>query len=201
MLKPKPQTPVVGAVVGVDTNEEGVRTLTIMRPNGATSVVRLGAGVDSPGIGEVVTALPGRGSRGQGRAEGDGGEPPTATGLVLAEQVLQRLEGFLQDLTAEDSNLPPQAVERRSQQVTQVAAILESHAFQHVDPLKKLAQKQDLPSQAVLGVLSHLDQAKVGRDRANAKANEARDKAAPTLGGGRPESGEQQGSQGQDRRP
>ena len=172
-----------------------------MRPNGATSVVRLGAGVDSPGIGEVVTALPGRGSRGQGRAEGDGGEPPTATGLVLAEQVLQRLEGFLQDLTAEDSNLPPQAVERRSQQVTQAAAILESHAFQHVDLLEKPAQKQDLPSQAVLGVLSHLDQAKVGRDRANAKANEARDKAAPTLGGGRPESGEQQGSQGQDRRP
>ena len=139
MVKPTPQAPVVGAIVNIATSDEGIRTLTIMRPNGTTKEVRLGAEVDSPGIGEVVTAFPGRGSkgRGQGEAGSDGEEPPTATGLVSAEQVLQRLESFLEDLTAGNGNLPPQAVERRALQVSQVAAILESHASEHVGILEK----------------------------------------------------------------
>ena len=197
MVKPTPEPPVVGAVVSVDTDQEGVRTLTIMRPNGTTKEVRLGGNVDSPGIGAVVTASPGRGSRGRGREESDDGEPPTATGLVLAEQVLQRLEGFLEDLTAGDSSLPPQAAERRAQQVAQVATILESHASEHVNILEKISQKPDLPPQAILGMLNHLTKAKGGRDRANAKSKEARDKAGPPPGRGRPDSNGQQGSQGQ----
>ena len=196
MVKPNPEPPVVGAVVSVDTDQEGVRTLTIIRPNGTTKEVRLGGNVDSPGIGDVVTAFPGRGSRGREREEGDDGEPPTATGLVLAEQVLQRLEGFLDDLTAGDSNLPPQAVERRARQVAQVATILESHASEHLNILEKISQKPDLPPQAILGMLNQLTKAKGGRDRANAKAKEARDKAGPPPGRGRPDSNGQQGSQG-----
>ena len=198
MVKPNLQLPVVGAVVSVDINEDGVRTLTIMRPDGTTKEVLLGAEVDAPGIGQVVTAFPGRGSRGRGQGEGDDGDPPTATGLVLAEQVLQRLEGFLVDLTAGDSSLPPQAAERRSQQVADVAAILESHASEHVAILEKISQKPDLPPQAILGMLNHLTKAKGGRDRANVRAQEARDKAGPPAGRGRPQSGGQgQGSQGQ----
>ena len=200
-VKLAPQLPVVGAVVSVVTNEEGVRTMNIMLPNGTAQELLLGAEVNSPGIGDVVTAFPGGGARGRGRGDGDVGELPTATGLVLADQVLERLEGFLQDLTAEDSNLPRQAAERRDQQVTQVAAILESHASQHVNILQKLIDKPDLPTQAVLGMLNHLEQAKAGRDRANAKAKEARDKVALTLGGGRPESSGPQGNQGQGRGP
>lgn len=83
MVKPNPQAPVAGAVVSIDTNEEGVRTLTIMRTNGTTKEIRLGPEVSSPEIGDIVTAFPERGSKGRGRAGGDGGEPPTATGLVL----------------------------------------------------------------------------------------------------------------------
>ena len=109
MVKPNPQPPVVGVVVSVDTNEKGVRTLTIMRPDGKTKKVRLGPEVSAPEVGDFVTTFPGRGSKGRGQGEGDDGEPPTATGLVLAEQVLQRLEGFLQDLTSGDSNLSPQS--------------------------------------------------------------------------------------------
>ena len=195
MVKPNPQPPVAGAVVSVDTDQEGVRTITIMRPNGTTKEMRLGAGVESPGIGEIVTAFPGRG-RGRGRGEGDDGDPPTATGLVPAEQVLQRLEGFLDDLTAGDSRLPPQVAERRAQQVADVAALLENHAFEHVDILEKISQKPNLPPQAILGMLNHLTKAKGGRDRAKGKAKEARDKAGPPPGRGRPESSGQQGGQG-----
>ena len=63
MVKPSPEPPVVGAVVSVETNEEGVRTLTIMRPNGTTKEVRLGPDADAPEIGEVVTAFHCRDSR------------------------------------------------------------------------------------------------------------------------------------------
>ena len=217
MVKPTPQPPVAGAVVSVDTNEEGVRTLTIMRPNGNTKEIRLGPGVSSPEIGDFVTAFPGRGSKGRGKETGDDGEPPTATGLVLAEKVLERLEGFLLELTAGDSGLSPKAAERRAEQVAKVAAILESHASEHVNILEKISQKPNLPPQAILGMLKHLDKATGGRGRANAKAKEARDKAGPPPGRGRPESngqgqggqgqggqgqgGQGQGSQGQGRRP
>ena len=198
MVKPTPQPPVAGAVVSVDTNEEGVRTLTIMRPNGTTKEVRLGPRVSSPEIGDFVTAFPGRGSKGRGKEKGDDGEPPTATGLVLAEEVLQRLEGFLLELTAGDSGLSPKAAERRAEQVAKVAAILDSHASEHVNILEKISKKPNLPPQAILGMLKHLDKAKGGRGRANAKAKEARDKAGPPPGRGRPQSdGQGQGSQGQ----
>ena len=198
MVKPNHEPPVAGAVVSIETDEDGVRTLTIMRPNGTTKEVRLGPEVTSPEVGDFVTTFPGRGRKGRGQGEGDDGEPPTATGLVLAEQVLQRLEGFLQDLTSEDSNLSTKAAERRSQQVADVAALLETHASEHVDLLEKISQKENLPPQAILAMLKHLDKAKGGRDRANGKVKEARDKAGPPPGRGNQGQGSQgQGSQSQ----
>ena len=177
MVKPPPQIPVVGAVVSVDTSPEGIRTLTIMRPNGTTKQVRLGAGIDSPGVGEIVTAFPGR-SRGRGAGEGAEGEPPTAEGLVPAEQVLQRLENFLENLTSEDSGLSPKAAERRAQQVARVSELLENHSSEHVKILDKLTRKPNLPPQAILGMLKHLDKAKGERDRARGKIKAAKDRTA-----------------------
>ena len=211
VVKPSPQPPVSGAAVSVDTDDEGIRTLTIMRPDGTTKEVRLGSGVDSPETGALVTAFPGRG-RGRKAGDGDGNGPPEVGGLVPAEQVLQRLEGFLQELTSGDSGLPEKAAERRAQRVAQVAAILETHADKHVKILETISKKENLPPQAMLGMLNSLDKAKGGRERAQGKAKAARDKVGPPEGRGRPESsgqpagsgagvapgqGQSQGSQGQ----
>ena len=61
IVKPFPLPPVTGAVVSVDTDADGVRVLTIMRPDGTTKAVQLGREVDPPEVGELVTAFHGVG--------------------------------------------------------------------------------------------------------------------------------------------
>ncbi|MCH8801821.1 MAG: carboxypeptidase regulatory-like domain-containing protein, partial [Chloroflexi bacterium] len=79
IVKPAPKKPVVGAVVSITTDEDGVRTLTIMRPNGTTKEVRLGPRGKPPEVGDLVTAFPGPDD---GDDPQDG--PPIARGLVRA---------------------------------------------------------------------------------------------------------------------
>ena len=191
IVKPTPQRPIAGAVVSVATDEDGVRILTIMRPDGTTQEVRLGPGDDPPATGDLVTAFQGRGVDG----ESDRG-PPVAKGLVRAEEVRQRLESFLEDLTT-TGDLPDEVAERRAQRVTDVAAILESHASKHVEIIERVSQNENLPPQAVQGMQNALERAQRGRDRARGKADEARAKAGrPTDRGNEAQGGQGQSDQG-----
>ena len=184
VVKPTPQLPLFGTVFSGDTNEEGFRILTIMRPDGTTKEVRLGRGVDSPENGDLVTVFPTRGRGDRGTEDGDKGGPPTAKGVVRAEQVRLRLEGFLQDLTAGDGNLSPQAAERLARRVDRMAEILEKHADKHVNILQKLSRK-NLPAKAAEGMRKALANAQRGRSQAKANVAAARAKAGPPAGRGR----------------
>ena len=182
IVKPSPQPPIVGAVVSVETDESGVRTLTIMRPDGTTKEVRLGRKADPPEIGELVTAFRGRGPKFDGRKGEEG--PPIIKGLVRAEQVRQRLEGFLRELTTTGDEPTSEASERRAQRVVDVAAILENHTAKHVDIIERVSKNDKLPPQAVEGMLKGLKKAQAGRAKARERAAEARAKAGPPAGRG-----------------
>ena len=106
----KPVKPTVasfhGAVVEV---VDGV--LTIMQPDGSTKEVELEAGASAPEIGELVT-----GFAGPAGDDGDGGasKPAKAKGLLKASKIRERLEGFLQELTTENRDLPKEADEAKA---------------------------------------------------------------------------------------
>ncbi len=171
MVKPnKPQPHTLGAVVSITTDENGVRTVSIIRKNGKVKEFQLGPDAETPEVGDLVTAFQGRGNSANGR--------PVATGIVRADSVRQRLEGFLDDLTGEDSGLPSQALENRADRVADIAALLENHAANNVAILRQLSQNENLPPQALAGMRNGLAKAQSGFDKAMAKSKEARSKAA-----------------------
>ena len=177
IVKPTPQPPIVGAVVTVATDENGIRTLTIMRPDGTTKEVQLGPEGRAPDVGDLVTGFPGRGPN----ADGANGEdrPPVVRGLVRAAEVSQRLEGFLNDLTGGAGGPPPEVTARRAQRVADLAARLEAHAAKHVEIIQRVSQNQNLPPQAMAGMQNGLDRAQAGHDLARANATRARTEAGP----------------------
>lgn len=99
LVKPvKPTvTPLSGTVVGVTED-----VVTIMQPDGSTTEVELEAGAPPPEIGELVTGFTGStltegSNKGKKRAK--------AKGLVKASKIRDRLEGFLQELTADETGV------------------------------------------------------------------------------------------------
>lgn len=109
VVKPdKPLLPLRGAVVSITTDENGVRTIGIMRKNGKVKEMQLGPDVDVPEIGDLVTAFHGNGG---------GNGPPIAKGLVRAETLRLRLEGFLEDLTVEGGGPSAQGADHWAQRV------------------------------------------------------------------------------------
>ena len=97
LVKPvKPTlTPVNGTIIAVD---DGV--ITVMQANGATHEIELDQGATPPKIGDMVTGF--AGANGDNKATG---RSLNAKGLVKASKIRERLEGFLQDLTAEQSGV------------------------------------------------------------------------------------------------
>ena len=182
IVKPTPQAPIVGAVVTIATDENGIRTLTIMRPNGTTKEVQLGPEGRAPEVGELITAFPGRGRNNDGTDAQDG--PPVVRGLVRAAEVRQRLEGFLNDLTRGAGEPPPEVAARRAQRVADLAARLEAHAAKHVEVIQRVSQNRNLPPQAVAGMRNGLERAQAGRALAKTRATEARARGGPSLQGG-----------------
>lgn len=201
IIKPTPKAPIVGAVAGITTDENGIRTLSIMRPNGTTKVVQLGPEGKLVVVGDVVTVFPGRGPNADGADAQD--RPPFVRGLVRAAEVSQRLEGFLDDLTSGAGEPRPEVAARRAQRVADLAARLEAHAAKHVEIIQRVSQNQNLPPQAVAGMLNGLERAQSGLDLAKAKATEARTRGGPPLQVGGQGNQNQGGSnnQGQGRRP
>jgi len=201
IVKPTPQPPIQGAVVSITTDGNGIRTLTIMRPDGTTKEVQLGAGGKPIDLGDLVTGFPGRGRNADGAGSDD--RPPFVTGFVRAADVSQRLEGFLEDLTSGAGEPPPEVAARRAQRVADLAARLEAHAAKHLEIIQRVSQNQNLPSQAVAGMLNGLERAQSGLDLAMTKATEARTKGGPPSQPGSQGNQNQGGSnnQGQGRRP
>ena len=182
VVKPdKPVLPTSGAVVGITTDENGVRTVIIMHRNGKVKELELGPEAELPEVGDLVTAFQGRGRGANGAA--------VAKGIVRAEKVRQRLEGFLEDLTSEDGDLPPQALEHRAQRVAAIAALLEDHASNHVAIIQQVSQNENLPPQAVAGMLNKLERALSGLVQAKARGKEAKTKAGPPPGKGQNQGG------------
>ncbi|MCH8298590.1 MAG: carboxypeptidase regulatory-like domain-containing protein [Chloroflexi bacterium] len=201
IVKPTPQPPIQGAVVSITTDENGIRTLSIMRPDGTTEMVQLGPEGRAPDVGDLVTVFPGRGPDADGAEDQD--RPPVVIGLVRAAEVSQRLEGFLEDLTSGAGEPPPEVAARRAQRVADLAARLEAHAAKHVEIMQRVSQNQNLPSQAVAGMLNGLERAQSGLDLAKTKATAARTRGGPPLQGGGQGNQNQGGAnnQGQGRRP
>ena len=191
LVKPAHEPPLLGINTGVHTNENGVRILTIMRPDGTSKKVRLGRGVDAPGIGEHVIAFPRRG-HGQGAGDEDADGPPEVRGLVRAQQVRERLEGFINGLTADNGNVPEDLRERRAQRLHGLAAVLEKHAAQHVTLLERLSKKTNLRPQVLSRISSALQNAQLGRSRAQGHIEAARDRAESLFGRGRADAQGQQ---------
>ena len=170
IVKPTPKPPIVGAVTSITTDENGVRTLTIMRPNGTIKEVRLGSKGPPPEVGDLITAFHGR----SGDDDEDGDGPPTIRGLVRAQEVRQRLEGFLQDLSDRAADALEKVEGRRAERIARLAERLEAHAAKHADIIKRVSQNDKLPPQAVAGMLNGLERAEQGYSQAKVKAAEAR---------------------------
>ena len=174
IVKPTPKAPVVGAVVKVTTNDNGVRILSIMRPNGQTKQIRLGSGGNLPEVGEVVTAFEGRGRDTDGA---DKNEPATAKGLVRAGEVRQRLEKFLDDLNDEEGEQTPEAAERHERRVAEVAGKLEKHSAKKLELVEGASKSKNLSRESKRKIKDGLERAESGRDQGAAKATAAKAKA------------------------
>ncbi|PKB71644.1 MAG: hypothetical protein BZY87_04590 [SAR202 cluster bacterium Io17-Chloro-G6] len=182
--KPAPHT--VGAVVSITTDENGVRTVNIMRHNGKVKELQLGPDAELPEVGDLVTAFQGRGSGGNG--------PPVAKGLVRADAVRQRLESFLDDLTSEAGDLSPKALEKWARRVADIAALLEDHAADHLAVIEEVSSNSNLPPQAVAGMLKGLAKAENGIAKAIIKSNEAKIKVGKSNEGQSQGQGEGRGN-------
>jgi hypothetical protein len=178
IVKPTPKPPIVGAVTSITTDENGVRTMTIMSPNGTTKEVRLGIKGAPPEVGDLVTAFQGRG----GDEEEDGDGPPIVRGLVRAQEVRERLEGFLEDLSNRAADGLEKVEERRAERVARLAERLEAHTAKHADIIERVSKSDRLPPQAVAGMRNGLERAQQGRTRATIKATEARSRVRDVQG-------------------
>jgi hypothetical protein len=196
VVKPTPATPVHGAVESVDTNDEGVSTVTIVSADGTTEEVELGPDVAVPAIGEVVIGFRGRGvgARSAGGREGNG--RPVIKGLVRAVAVHDRLQGFLKNLGADRDGLPEIAAEKQELRIERVRAILEKHANRRVVIIERLIGRQNMSPRALEAIADRLENARANREEAKAnreRAQAARDEARPVGDGATP------GRQDQDR--
>ena len=144
--------------------------MTIMSPNGTIKEVRLGIKGAPPEVGDLVTAFQGRG----GDEEEDGDGPPIIRGLVRAQEVRERLEGFLEDLSNRAADGLEKAEERRAERVARLAERLEAHTAKHADNIERVSKSDRLPPQAVAGMRNGLERAQQGHSRAKIKATEAR---------------------------
>ncbi|MEE8466321.1 MAG: hypothetical protein V3S68_07570, partial [Dehalococcoidia bacterium] len=188
----KPTTPrghSQGAVVSITTGENGIRTMGIMRPNGKIKEFQLGPDADVPEVGDLVTVLQGRG-RGSNGAGANGA--PFATGIVRADAVRVRLQGFLDDLTTDTGDLPPEAAEGQARRIANIAAILEDHAAKHLEIIQTASENPNLPQKAKDAMMKGLAKAQLSFNTANEKSTEAKDKANDL----RPVRGESQGGRG-----
>ncbi len=182
VVKPTPATPVYGAVESVDTNDEGVSTVTIVSADGTTEVVELDPEADVPEVGEVVVGFRGRGLGARARRSGafDDDGQPRVRGLVRAQQVHERLRTFLENLGSNGQELTDEQAERRDRRIEKLGEILEKHAARNVVIIERLSNRENLPPQAAEAVAKGLDKAKANREQARAnreQAKAARDEA------------------------
>lgn len=192
LVKPQRPTapPETGAVVGI---QDGI--LTIMRPDGSTKEVRIPEGAGAPDTGEIVTTF---------ASETDDVGPATATGLVRAAEVRDRLTGFLAEATpTEDAENGE--IEQQEEELNELAQILDRYTQQHLNVLDGLLAREDLPAEARDAFTNAKSMAERGRDEAiqrteeaQARMSEARERQGPPTGenGGAPPEGTPSGGNG-----
>jgi VCBS repeat-containing protein len=176
LVKPdKAKGPKIGTVIEAD--EEGGQ-ITIMTPKGKKHVVSLPEGEEPPGEGDVITVF----EDPDDEDETEGGGPVKAKGLVNASQVRQRLEQHLAGLTEGDGEIP----DEDAQLIDELAELLVNHPGRHLGMLKKIGE-QDLPASTQEIINAALDETNNANQEAQATAAQAKEKAGPPEGRGKPE--------------
>lgn len=169
LVKPIAPTapPVTGAVVSV---EDGI--LTIMRPDGTTKTVQLPTDAGAPALGDLVTTF-----APDGEEDEDGSS--RVAGLVRAEDVRNRLSGFIQDAssTVDEGEEGEEDLEEREQELADLAQLLESYASKHVEVLQDLMAREDMPEAAKQGLATAFENAQRGRETALQNAQAALERA------------------------
>jgi len=134
-----------------------IAATTITLPNGEARILELGSEHTPPEVGEVVTAF-------TGPPEASGN--PAATGLVTAAEVQTRLEGFLDEITANSGGPLDQAEPQARERAAVLAEILGNHATHNVTILQHMVDNEFLPAAAMPAVGIAIAAAEAGRTHA-----------------------------------
>lgn len=163
----KPVRPTVEAVTGAVISRDG-NVITIQLPNGETKELTIGQGQQPPEVGEAVTAF-------ANRANPNGGRPEV-TGIEKADQVRQRLEGFLEDVSENRPDLPPAVQHARTRIADRLTTLLEDHGHRHVELLQRVMDSDRVPDAAKQRIETAIGKANAGIDSAQEKIEQARDR-------------------------
>jgi hypothetical protein len=165
----KPVAPIAPPVTGAVVRAEG-GVLTIMRPDGTTKTVQLPAGVGAPALGDLVTTFASDGEEGEE-------DPARVTGLVRAEEVRNRLSGFIQDASGTEDEGEEEDLEEREQELADLIQLRDSYAAKHLEVLQGLLDRQDMPEAAKQGLMTAFENAQRGRETALQNAQAALERA------------------------
>ncbi len=123
----KPSKPSLQAFSGaVASHEED--TMTIVRPDGESLTIQVPSGTPSPETGAVVMGF-------AHDAHGPG-ELPVGTGLTTADEMRNRLEGFLQEVSRGKQNRSAEADVQREERIARLSQILADHSARHLAVLE-----------------------------------------------------------------
>ena len=176
----KPVKPIFTPSVGVVVNQEKGK-LTLRLPNGKKLKIKISDQGKPSELGEVVTVF-------TAQADVDNGPLEKATGLVRASEVRQRLERFLEDVNESPGQISEKSRKARSKRVANLAVALDDHSAKHVAILEGLADQEDLLPQTNVAIGRALKNSKLRREKALKIAADARERAGPPEGRGKPDS-------------
>ena len=110
--------------------------------------------------------------------------PATASGLVKASKIADRIQAFLEKLAAKGIDLLEDAVEDQQQLVSYLADILEEHSARHVSIINKLSKAQGFGPTSAAKIQKALAKAQAGRAKGNTITESAKKKSGLGKGNG-----------------
>lgn len=161
----KPIAPSVEAVSGAVVSRDG-NILTIEMPNGETKEIELGSDQEVPEAGDVVTAF-------AKKAEREGGRP-RVTGLEKADNVRERIQGFLDRVSEDRPESPAAVAEARLAAAERMSQLLERHTQRHAELLQRVVDNDRMPEDA-------RERVRIALERARTRIETARERIGTAL--------------------
>ena len=164
LVKPvHPNKPIVGVVV-----ESTSSTVTVINPDGSAETFDVAEGTEVPEPGEIVTAF--------------GGSDSKAKGLVRAEEVRQRLKGFLDDFAETEDDSETENGESTADHIESLVDALEDQSAKANDILDEVIERvPETAKAAVAAAKTKINQAKQDAqatvERASQKAKNLKEQA------------------------